>query len=299
MGESRNAYRVLVGRPEGKRPLERPRRRWEDNIKMDLREAGYDGRDWINLAQDRDRWRAYVRAAMNLRVKMACDGEPSEDGLGLSTNVLVVLDLDVPLERTAMLILGHYIRVVSGSDVPGTTSREQRKQTTVISLYRNNCLRVIKKQPDNVWYCELTGHVNNIAVYACDDGSMPVAVDKLDWTASSMQCKDQQYRSGIDRYGSHVLPPIITRCLGFSSNMRWFLKILSLVHTRIPDQDLHMGNVPIFTRCNSYVLNDDSSLAHLEFTITLSPLRKCVHGTSHEELRNGSSITTINMSEKI
>ncbi|KAJ4451240.1 hypothetical protein ANN_02701 [Periplaneta americana] len=68
MGEFRNAYRVLVGRPEGKRPLGRPRRRWEDNIKMDLREVGYDDRDWINLAQDRDRWRAYVRAAMNLRV---------------------------------------------------------------------------------------------------------------------------------------------------------------------------------------------------------------------------------------
>ncbi|KAJ4445180.1 hypothetical protein ANN_06981 [Periplaneta americana] len=68
MGESRNAYSVLVGRPEGKRPLGRPRRRWEDNIKMNLRELGYDDRDWINLAQDRDRWRAYVRAAMNLRV---------------------------------------------------------------------------------------------------------------------------------------------------------------------------------------------------------------------------------------
>ncbi|KAJ4432156.1 hypothetical protein ANN_20772 [Periplaneta americana] len=67
MGESRNAYRVLVGRPEGKRPLGRPRRRWEDNITMDLREVGYDDRDWIGLAQDRDQWRAYVRAAMNLR----------------------------------------------------------------------------------------------------------------------------------------------------------------------------------------------------------------------------------------
>ncbi|KAJ4431500.1 hypothetical protein ANN_20098 [Periplaneta americana] len=61
MGESRNAHRVLVGRLEGKRPLGRPRRRWEDNIKMDLREVGHDGRDWINLAQDRDQWRAYVR----------------------------------------------------------------------------------------------------------------------------------------------------------------------------------------------------------------------------------------------
>ncbi|KAJ4449201.1 hypothetical protein ANN_00598, partial [Periplaneta americana] len=68
MGESRNAYRVLVWSPAGKRPLGRPTRRWEDNIKMDLREVGYDGKDWINLAQDRDQWRAYVRAAMNLRV---------------------------------------------------------------------------------------------------------------------------------------------------------------------------------------------------------------------------------------
>ncbi|KAJ4445190.1 hypothetical protein ANN_06991 [Periplaneta americana] len=68
MGESRNAYRVLVGRPEGRKPLGRPIRRWEVNIKMDLREMGYDGRDWINLAQYRDQWRAYMRAAMNLRV---------------------------------------------------------------------------------------------------------------------------------------------------------------------------------------------------------------------------------------
>ncbi|KAJ4435309.1 hypothetical protein ANN_17919 [Periplaneta americana] len=68
MGESRNAYRVLVGRPEGKIPLRRPRRRWEDNIKMDLRKVEYDDRDWINLAQERDQWRAFVRAAMNLRV---------------------------------------------------------------------------------------------------------------------------------------------------------------------------------------------------------------------------------------
>ncbi|KAJ4428425.1 hypothetical protein ANN_24462 [Periplaneta americana] len=66
MDESRNSYRVLVGRPERKRPLGRPRRRWEDNIKMALREVGYDGRDWINLARDRGQWRAYMRAAMNL-----------------------------------------------------------------------------------------------------------------------------------------------------------------------------------------------------------------------------------------
>jgi hypothetical protein len=57
MGETRNAYRILVGKPEGKRPLGRRRRMWVDNIKMDLREIGWDGIDWIELAQDRDQWR--------------------------------------------------------------------------------------------------------------------------------------------------------------------------------------------------------------------------------------------------
>jgi hypothetical protein len=68
MGEGRGAYRVLVGRPEGNRPLGRPRRRWEDNIKMDLGEIGIDGANWIRLAQDRVHWRAFVNTVMNLRV---------------------------------------------------------------------------------------------------------------------------------------------------------------------------------------------------------------------------------------
>jgi hypothetical protein len=68
MGERRGAYRALVGKPEGRRPLGRPRRRWEDNIRMDVREVGWGGMDWINLAQDRDRWRALVNAVMNLQV---------------------------------------------------------------------------------------------------------------------------------------------------------------------------------------------------------------------------------------
>jgi hypothetical protein len=64
MGEKRNAYRILVGKLEGKRP----RHRWVDNIKMDLRETGWDGMDWIDLAKDRDQWRALLNTVMNLRV---------------------------------------------------------------------------------------------------------------------------------------------------------------------------------------------------------------------------------------
>jgi len=68
MGEGRGVCRVLVGKPEGKRPLGRPRRRWDDNIKMDIQEVGCGGMEWIELAQDRDRWQAIVTAVMNLQV---------------------------------------------------------------------------------------------------------------------------------------------------------------------------------------------------------------------------------------
>ena len=68
MGDRKGVYRVLVGKPEGKRPLGRPRRRWEDNIKMGHQEVECGGMDWIELSQDRDRWRALVNVIMNLRV---------------------------------------------------------------------------------------------------------------------------------------------------------------------------------------------------------------------------------------
>jgi hypothetical protein len=68
MGETRNAYTILVGKPEGKRPLGRPRRRWVDNIKINLREIGWDGMNWFDLAQDRDQSKALVNTVMNFGV---------------------------------------------------------------------------------------------------------------------------------------------------------------------------------------------------------------------------------------
>jgi hypothetical protein len=68
MREKMNANSIMVGKPEGKRPLGRPSRRWVDNIKMDLRERGWDGLNWIDLAQERDKWMALVNAVLNIRV---------------------------------------------------------------------------------------------------------------------------------------------------------------------------------------------------------------------------------------
>jgi hypothetical protein len=69
-----HAYRILVGKPEGKRPLGRQRRRWVDNIRMDLREIGWDGVDWMDIAQDRGQWRALVNTVLNLRVPLIAGG---------------------------------------------------------------------------------------------------------------------------------------------------------------------------------------------------------------------------------
>ncbi|KAJ4431300.1 hypothetical protein ANN_19897 [Periplaneta americana] len=120
MGESRNAYRVLVGRPEGKRPLGRPRCRWEDNIRMDLREVGYDDRDWIDLAQDRDQWQAYVRAAMNLRVPQKPVRENPQT-IRENAEILVeaskAIGLEVNPEKTKYMIMSRDQNIVRNGTI--------------------------------------------------------------------------------------------------------------------------------------------------------------------------------------
>ncbi|KAJ4445683.1 hypothetical protein ANN_12368 [Periplaneta americana] len=132
MGESRNAYRVLVGRPEGKRPLGRPRRRWEDNIKMDLRKVGYDDREWINLTQDRDQWRAYMRAAMNLRERIVRN--PHADVRG-SVEVLTQREdkcnvikqrKQIPSLHTMAVRLAHSRRNADNNGTRSTGARKRR-----------------------------------------------------------------------------------------------------------------------------------------------------------------------------
>jgi hypothetical protein len=96
MGEKRNAYRLLVGKPEGKRPLGRPKRRWVDNIRMDLGEVGWDDVDWIGLAKDRNRWRAVVNSVLNLRVPRNAGKLSSgltSSGLSVSAQLHIVSQL--------------------------------------------------------------------------------------------------------------------------------------------------------------------------------------------------------------
>ncbi|KAJ4440087.1 hypothetical protein ANN_08220 [Periplaneta americana] len=125
MGESRNAYSVLVGRPEGKRPLGRPRRRWEDNIKMDLREVGYDDRDWINLAQDRDRWRAYVRVAMNLRetgsITPQKKGNCGRKRKSLPADDRLIVRKSILNPRLTAVDLTHELMATTGANIYITT----------------------------------------------------------------------------------------------------------------------------------------------------------------------------------
>ncbi|KAJ4434363.1 hypothetical protein ANN_22922 [Periplaneta americana] len=170
MGESRNAYRVLVGRPEEKRPLGRPRRRLEDNIKMDLREVGYDDRDWINLAQDWDRWRAYWNRhedrpssleaiQWSFPPCLCCGGKPWLDVL--------------PLPPRANMNPGELGLILHGVGIPG-----------ILLLFPGVAVStILSSAPSPVAFLELeledtlaaknrmaSGRMNWVAILLCHDG---------------------------------------------------------------------------------------------------------------------------------
>ncbi|KAJ4428368.1 hypothetical protein ANN_24387 [Periplaneta americana] len=201
MGESRNAYRVLVGRPAGKRPLGRPRRRWEDNIKMDLREVGYGGRDWINLAQDRDQWRAYVRAAMNLRDARTCKlvsksetevtgGQEGRKearltgnmcpGVELTDEGMYGLCLRVVKEKKKGLIIPLTNAVKSTATAVGKSERtkhiiakEVRKQSALEDNFQRliKCCQSVKHIGDEYWHrgALMEEEVDRIVIYVSSD----------------------------------------------------------------------------------------------------------------------------------
>jgi hypothetical protein len=114
MVKKRNAYRILVGNPEEKRPLGRPRRRWVENIEIDFRELGWDGMNWIELAQDRDQWRALVNTIMNFWFRkmlgsscVAAQLAASQEGLSFVVSICIVKYLGVNLRGFTGLLKIH------------------------------------------------------------------------------------------------------------------------------------------------------------------------------------------------
>ncbi|KAJ4438523.1 hypothetical protein ANN_14468 [Periplaneta americana] len=184
MGESRNAYRVLVRRPEGKRPLGRPRCRWEDNIKMDLREVGYDDREWINLAQDRNQWRAYVRATMNLRSHLRDTGRRPTNTL---IRILAGSDVDPGMPEVFRRVRQSFLRQFRACTECGNHHFEQL--VGVCYYYGIMPRRVTRKgRPRSRWIDGVDGDARALGVR----NWRMVALDRDGWKRVLEEAKTQQ-----------------------------------------------------------------------------------------------------------
>ncbi|KAJ4428782.1 hypothetical protein ANN_25775 [Periplaneta americana] len=209
MGESRNAYRVLVGRPKGKRPLGRPRRRWEDNIKMDLREVGYDDREWIHLAQDRDQWRAYVREAMNFRISLG------EHLIALQQTLLIILSQWIHERTEHLLGQSHF-------EKKATQSRKLQENLVMVL----QCLAPRRygrsTNPQNLVKQHL-GLVENLkSLYR----RPPEAADSLDrppWIVVKRRWMASAMATEADVLGGGVSPRTDRGALGEIAKQEWYM----------------------------------------------------------------------------
>ncbi|KAJ4442190.1 hypothetical protein ANN_12056 [Periplaneta americana] len=223
MGESRNAYRVLVGRPEGKRPLGRPRRRWEDNIKMDLREVGYDDRDWINLAQDRDRWWAYVRAAMNLRKGLpALPMSPELEEMTALSHMSLLLSPGIAygVQMSAFLmknVLHVYFRIQNRSyarvvdefrrNYPDVTMSNNSTITRLIARFRECGSALLDNDERDCWFQQDSApcHTSNETMQFLRESFGECIISQGLWPPRSPDF------TSPDFFLTFMMPPVISR----------------------------------------------------------------------------------------
>ncbi|KAJ4429655.1 hypothetical protein ANN_21856 [Periplaneta americana] len=250
MGESRNAYRVLVGRPEGKRPLGRPRRRWEDNIKMDLREVGYDDREWINFAQDRDQWRAYVGAAMNLRLRGGIGRFPATSHVNATFSELCCLHCDW-LPNVIVSYLGYQI------------SYEEEKDLNEKITKFNRVMRIINQvfKPTLVQEHTRSRIYKTLARPILCFGSEAWTIRNIDsqrLTAAEMRFMRRtagytrmDHINNLDIMKELQIGPITEYLQKYRQN--WRSHVIRMLRSRIPRQEILGQTIPIQTEGTKFI----------------------------------------------
>ncbi|KAJ4430493.1 hypothetical protein ANN_22709 [Periplaneta americana] len=203
MGKSRNAYRVLVGRPEGKRPLGRLKLRWEDNIKMDLREVGYDDRDWINLAQDRVQWQAYscfldlIQEASPLTV------------MGFADDTVIGNSEESAIELTRLAIQRfHEIGLSINSGKCSGLSIVKRKLNPTLLIIEDECKLTSVTEGEQICYLGITYQDSSIFDLTMVMKKLHTQLDIL--TSSSLLKADKKFTVLSSSICPSLIYPYIT-----------------------------------------------------------------------------------------